>query len=433
MIKLIFSLLLSIAAFPANAVQSNPVAGATYTSDFTTGALDSRYTFTRASSAWYYNSSGILNQASSNVPRFDYNPSTLAINGLLVEGQITNLVYPSIPDGTYSATASTISATSAVTAPDGNTVSADFVDNTSTSNHYYIAGNGTTSYTSGQSYTSSVFALANSNRILQLTAQSAVNSGGKFASFDLNAKVVVADSGTSPATIQSLPGGWVRCSFTWTATATSVSGGGVVALALSSNATSRLPSYAGNSTGFYIWGQQLEANNFATSPIPTTTTVATRLADSVVNSNIGGWFNNSQGTFTTEFITAPVVQAYQVASAFSDGTFSNRLDILAGSGSGTSAIYWQNSLYTSSSSTPVAITANVVHKIGYSYNNGIVLQGAQDGVLTSTITASPIVIPTLNQLNIGSDPSGIQLFGWIRKFRYWRTMLTNTNLKAVTQ
>jgi hypothetical protein len=349
-----------------------------------------------------------------------------------VEGQTTNLVYPSIPDGTYSAIASTISATGAVTAPDGTTVSAAFVDNTATNNHYYIAGNGTTSYISGQSYTASVYALANSNRILQLTAQMAVNSGGKFASFDLNAKIVISDSGTSPATIQSLPGGWVRCTFTWTATATSVTGGGMVVLTLSANATSRIPSYAGNGTGFYVWGQQLEANNFATSPIPTTTTVATRLADSVVNSSIGGWFNNSQGTFTTEFITAPVVQSYQVASAFSDGTFSNRIDIVAGIGSGTSEIYWQNSLYPSASSTPLAITANAVHKIGYSYN-GIVLQAAQDGVLTSTVPGSPLVIPTLNQLDIGSDPAGLQLFGWIRKFRYWRTMLKNTNLKVVTQ
>ena len=60
--------------------------------NFLTGTLPTPLTFTRASSGWYYNSSGILTQAANNVPRFDYNPLTLALNGLLIEQQSTNLV-----------------------------------------------------------------------------------------------------------------------------------------------------------------------------------------------------------------------------------------------------------------------------------------------------------------------------------------------------
>jgi hypothetical protein len=84
-------ILLAVFCSPARATQSAPDDGPTFHSDFMAGGVDSRLTFTRASSAWYFNSSGELTQASANVPRFDYIPATLALNGLLIEQQSTNL------------------------------------------------------------------------------------------------------------------------------------------------------------------------------------------------------------------------------------------------------------------------------------------------------------------------------------------------------
>ena len=46
--------------------------------DFTTGTLDPRITFTRAGSATYYNSAGVLSTAATNVARFDHDPVTLS-------------------------------------------------------------------------------------------------------------------------------------------------------------------------------------------------------------------------------------------------------------------------------------------------------------------------------------------------------------------
>ena len=63
---------------------------ATYFTGVTT--LDPRITFTRASSATYVDSAGVLQTATTNTPRFTYNPVTLAPLGLMVEEARTNSI-----------------------------------------------------------------------------------------------------------------------------------------------------------------------------------------------------------------------------------------------------------------------------------------------------------------------------------------------------
>lgn len=63
-----------------------------YSFSFTGGSLSSGTTLTRASSGWYFDSSGVLQSAANDVARFTYNPGTLAFGGLLVEPSRTNHV-----------------------------------------------------------------------------------------------------------------------------------------------------------------------------------------------------------------------------------------------------------------------------------------------------------------------------------------------------
>jgi hypothetical protein len=69
--------------------------------DFTTAALDSRVAVARASNtATVTNSSGNLALVNANLPRFDFDPVTLACRGLLIESSRTNLLLNSLINGT---------------------------------------------------------------------------------------------------------------------------------------------------------------------------------------------------------------------------------------------------------------------------------------------------------------------------------------------
>lgn len=76
--------------------------------DFTTGALDSRITFTRASVGTYFDTSGVIQTATSGTPRFDHNPTSHAALGLLIEEQRTNLLLNSASLATQTVTVTAV-------------------------------------------------------------------------------------------------------------------------------------------------------------------------------------------------------------------------------------------------------------------------------------------------------------------------------------
>jgi hypothetical protein len=84
-------------ALPPPALALNFLAGA---------PLDSRITFTRSTTATFVGSNGLLQSSAINAPRFDYNPTTLAPLGLLIEEQRVNLLLNSDILGTNLSTQS---------------------------------------------------------------------------------------------------------------------------------------------------------------------------------------------------------------------------------------------------------------------------------------------------------------------------------------
>jgi len=81
--------------------------------NFLSGTLDPRVTFTRTNAtSTRVNASGALELVGANTPRFDYDPNTLALKGLLIEETRTNLFLNSLLNGTNLSTQNvTVSAT----------------------------------------------------------------------------------------------------------------------------------------------------------------------------------------------------------------------------------------------------------------------------------------------------------------------------------
>jgi hypothetical protein len=379
-----------------------------------TGTLDSRITFTRSTTGTYYNSSGVLTSAAINAARFDYNPSTLAPLGLLIEQSSTNLILYS-QDYTQSAwnkTNSTITANN-TTAPDGTTTG-DKITLNAVGNTSYIAQ--AITYVSGTVYTISVYVKAGNTSKFQLQT----NAWGTL-SFDISTQTYAAISGTILAAgVTTVNNGWYRCYVTFTAT----SGG-------SQNTYVRGDAVALIGDNFYLWGVQPEALAFPTSYIPTTTAQVTRAADnaSMTGTNFSSWYNATQGTIYSEAASAFVSASsgiYAITSTI--GTITNN--------SIFSKFWSDQKLRVFNSGTSVVNlgavleTANTFSKIANVYSSGSYLS-SRNGA--TPFSSSYAFVPSgLIALNIGAGAASEQLNGWIKKFTYYPTRLTNAQLQALT-
>lgn len=403
--------------------------------DFTKGTLDPLITFTRASSATYFDSAGVLQTAANDVARFDYNPSTLAARGLLIEEARTNrhtysedLTQWGTPSG------ATVSANAAV-APDGATTADKLVESATNAAHFLSASSITMSYTSGTSYTRSCFAKAAGRNIITvyLPATNFV-SNGRQALFDLSNGTVYSSETGVTASIQAINNGWYRCSVTAAANATGT--GHVGGSALTDNGTG---TYLGDGTsGALIWGAQTEAGAFATSYIPTTTTVLTRSADvaAITGTNFTNWFNSIEGTMVVSAtVTSTTVDGTTrvLASIGDSSTFNETIYLARASSSanitgnvidGGVAQWAANTLGSATVNTPFKTSmAYKLNDLGGSFNGA------------AAVTDNVATIPTVNSLSLGNGSwSGAVNYinGYLQSFSYYPTRLRNGTLQALT-
>jgi hypothetical protein len=228
----------------------------------------------RASSATYFNSSGVLSTAASNASRVDYNPATRALRGLLVEDTATNIILGSndFSDGsqTFDGTSRTANAT---TSPDGTTNAIKLVEAATTAEHrtyQHISGT-----IAGTSFIG-VFAKAAERSWIKL-----INTNSPTCNFNLATGTIGTNNNTTNRYMIDCGNGWWLCAFTFP----DVVGGtfAVVELADADGGTGVGYSYAGNGTsGAYIYGlSYVPGATTLTSYIPATTASATRAADAI--------------------------------------------------------------------------------------------------------------------------------------------------------
>ena len=349
------------------------------------------------------NSSGLIETVLANKPRLDYFNSTCP--KLLLEPQRTNLAIYSEDFGTASLLNATVS-TNVIASPSGNVNADKIVENTSNSSHaiYYqnITYNANTTYTiscylkSGERYRGAI-------RINGITGDDVFNLNTGIASI---------------GTLTNVGNGWWR--YTRIITPTSTVSGSYFAPFIYDNSGNA--NYLGDGTsGYYIWGLQIEAGSYATSYIPTTTASVTRNVDSITRTSSSAVIGQTEGvvffdlnldsrlSFSYLFVKNTAVTNY---IGFSVDNTKIRAEI-------SNAGVIQAAIDYASSSTGR-------FKIAVAYNtNDIAFY--LNGSLIGTDTVA--TIPTCDILDFYFNAvNGIK----INSAALWKTRLTNSQLQTLT-
>ena len=403
--------------------------------------LDNRITFTRASSASYYNASGVLSWASTDIPRFSYDPSTHVARGLFIEGGRTNIVLNSENLGSWNAPGSGSFTLNSATAPDGTATMDKLSADSASAAHF--ATQSSITFVSGTTYTFSTYLKPAEQTWAQLTMGFSAFTGSIYANFDISNGVIGNSSGVS-ATIQNIGGGIYRAAITSVANANISTTGPVICLTSSTDPASRLPTTQSVSgTGIYIWGSQIEAGEFASSYISTTAAAATRAVDIANITNLASIrYNATQGTalatFMLEGVNNPSVTGMREFQ-FWGGSSSNRFGVVSLAGAGVAGNIV--AAMTTSGSAQWGATGQTLqalpstfatYKTGFAYqqnNLGAVING---GAVSTNTSAS---IPTVSSLAIGNNgyDANNPLFGWFKSLTYYPTRLPDNKLQSLTQ
>jgi len=377
--------------------------GSTLNLNFTTmGALDSRFTFTRSTTATYIDSSGYvatMAAAATNDPtkaRFDYDPTTLAAKGLLIEGAATNLL--------------NFSETFATTGGTNNNWADTNLTRTSTNN------------TSPR----------NDATALQLTASAANGTIISSAAMGTSAARTLSvwlrrvtgtgniqytlDNG-STYTTQAITASWVRYTFAVT-TADQRVGFRIVTSA----------------DAIEIWGVQLEAGTGASSYIPTTTAQVAR-AEDVCNIGTITAFNYSttNGTlFYSGVITKQNAGGYPIRLGFyklsGDEKCFNFL-------TNTNTIYF-NATGNASAEVSKNFTLNTAFKAAMSLDASLATAEVIVNINGTTGSTGATALTATNaptQFSFGQTGYGVNFpCGTIAAVKYWPLTKTAAELAVLT-
>jgi hypothetical protein len=364
--------------------------------------------------------------ALSGVARFDYNPTTFAGLGLLIEEQRTNLLTYSEQFDNAAWTKLNSSITSnAIVAPDGTLTADRLVENTANSTHSTTQ---TFSVTSGTAVTLSVF-VKSTERFLALGFSPNATFGGTGAGgyFNISSGTVQGTNGTVTALISAAGNGWYRCSIASTPNAT-----GTATAAIGLSATGAATTYTGNGySGLFIWGAQLETGAFPTSYIPTVASQVTRAADaaSMTGANFSSWYNAGEGTFFGAYKGSSGTGPRRVFSV-NDGTIGNSITLIASNASGVVANYMDMQV---NSVTQVAIGPGAysdtaqTSAVAYKFNDAAFSKNG-----AAALTDTSCVIPVVTQFEIGQQAASLPLNGTISKLAYYPLRVTNAQLQALT-
>ena len=390
-----------------------------------TKTLDSRVTFTRASTGTYVGSDGLIKSATTNEARFDHNPTTGESLGLLVEEARTNSIRNNTMVGAVAGTPGTVPTNwSNIATSDGLSRQIVGVGTQNGITYIDIRYSGTTTATAS---------------IVTQPELSAVTVAATGQSWTASSWLALAGGSTSGLTViqrvtgRSVVGGFlentdttVALSSTLARYAASITMANALTLRVSNDIGLAYSSGAAIDITLRIGLPQLEQGAFATSVIPTTSATATRAADvaSITGTNFSSWYNQAEGTvFSDSNIIASQVQT-QTVWQLGGGTILSSLRQPQGTSNQFRALI--GGTFTASPGTGGLLSAGT-SKAGVAYlGTAGRLQVASSGVDS---TGSSL---DANKLDIGSLNPGSSLNGTIKRLTYWPVRLANTTLQSIT-
>lgn len=388
--------------------------------DLTSAVLDGRVTFTRSgNTATVVNSSGDVVLINADLPRFDYNPLTLACKGLLIEeSRINTFQYSEDFSNAFWIKTGMLafgsgSVVDAITSPDG-TIDADLLtENTSAGNHV-IATNLAFNFVSGTYYTQSYFVKANGRTKFQTGFRSMwfTNSAVNFDLVAKTATVVAGSTASTAGSITEFKNGWFRLTHTAQATATGSSPSDTFFYLADASGSI---SYTGDGTsGAYVWGAQLEVGEFPTSYIPNlSNSTTTRNVDvaTMTGTDFSGWYNQSKGTFRTDFIS--IANGNRPVISADDNTANESLIIKTQGNVPTFEIVDGGTPQASVVAGTVSANTSSFAYVSYDTDYfGIARPTARQVDTSGTI-------PTPDRLRIGANQAGNYFNGHVQTIEFW--------------
>lgn len=341
--------------------------------------------------------------------------------GIRVEKARTNLRLRSteMDNAVWSKIGVTVTANN-TTAPDG-TNTADAIFEVDGANIPRIAQQATT--VSGDTYTSSFFAKANG----RTQVRAVMEGSGNFAPY-----FTLAGSGSvtgvvlpSTATITNVGNGWYYCTFTYTATKTNDS-----YYIATANAGSPISSGVAG-LGVFIWGAQMEAGSFASSPIETFGSTVTRAADNISLATSAFPLNAAVGTIICQYIPTAIPASPNLlspASLYTDASNYMTLNYLHTNGV-TSFVVNADGVFQADfgPSPDAAILSGQTAKVAVAYglNN---FGNSLNGSVATTDTSG--TVPTVNTLGVGQRFSSSVLDGHIQSLVYLPRRAADAELQS---
>ncbi len=388
------------------------------------GAPGPKLTTSRGSSAAYHDSSNVLQIASSNVLRRDFDPRLgSSVAGYLSEGARTNLVLRSaaIDNASWTKVANTITADN-TTGPDGLTA-ADLCTDGSSGFNPSITQDVTVS--SGATGVQSLYIKRGNNDwirfVITNTAGTNVVRGWLNTATGALGTVQVVGTGTGQVLqVIAYPNGWYRLLLTG---------------ALTGETTYRIQfnSATGDTSGtrvtgatYYLWGVGFEVGGFASSPIATAGSTVARSADSITLATSAFPWSATVGTLMFEGHT-PLGSGTQVLWQCDDGSENERFRLLRNSSNeihfivtdGGSGVCDLN-LGTVANDTAFKVA------VSWAANDFV---GSLNGGTAVTDTSG--TLPTVTTMRLGSSFTGEQSFAHCKRIMYLPLNKSSAQIEAL--